>query len=97
MKGLDLSTKEDQRKLLWIPVLDKDRYTAGVRYQPRVFVGGRQDDKHTYRMRAENLTCLCGGRHHDYEYWGRDWANHGESGIVEVDVHVCVDCGRDKR
>lgn len=87
MKGLDLSKKEDQLKLLWIPQFP-DR---------KVFVGGRQDDRHAYRIRPENLTCLVGGSHHEWEHWGRDVANHGLAGIVEVDVHVCTDCGRDKR
>lgn len=97
MKGLDLSSIEDQLKLLWIPVLDPERYTPGKRYEVRMFVGGRQDDPHTYRIRTENLTCLCGGGRHQWEERGRDFTNKGVRGIVEVDVSVCTNCGRDKR
>jgi hypothetical protein len=96
MKGLDLSTFEDQQQLLWIPT--RDGYVPGERFTPRTFAGGRQGDPHTYRIRRENLDCRLGGaKHRGWEDWGRDWTNHGEAGIVEVDVHVCVNCGRDKR
>jgi len=95
MKGLDLSNVDDQLKLLWIPT--QDGYVPGERFIPRMFVGGREGDRNTYRMRRENLTCQRGGGRHDWENWGRDWTNRGEAGIVEVDVHVCRYCGRDKR
>lgn len=86
-KGLDLSTFEGQRCLLWIPSYpDK-----------RVFTGARDGDPHVYRIHPHKLDCRLGGGKHDWQSWGRDFANHGIAGIVEVDVHVCSHCLRDKR
>jgi hypothetical protein len=36
-------------------------------------------------------------RRHYWAYLGPDWANHGEQGIVQVDVFACLRCGKDKR
>lgn len=90
MKGLDLSKRADQAKLLWIPRYPDFR-------ESRTFVGGRQDDRTVYTIREQKLSCQHGGSWHDWTELGRDFANHGQHGIVEVDVKMCVICGKDKR
>lgn len=36
-------------------------------------------------------------RVHKPIYMGWDWANKGAEGIVPVEVHVCIRCGKDMR
>lgn len=82
-KGIDLSMRLHQH------------YVAPWRAEDatkRIFVS-----LEGHRIRREKLACELGGAWHDYEDRGRDFANHGLAGIVEVDVRVCVQCGRDKR
>jgi hypothetical protein len=92
MRGLDLTAFADQQKLEWAVQIPDP-----LKPQRRVFVGVRPGDWRTYRIRPENLDCRLGGGRHEYEDRGRDFANHGEAGIVEVSVKVCARCGRDKR
>ena len=84
VKGLDLSKREDQAQVCWV---------ADGRY----FSGTRPGDPRLYRLAKNKLSCALGGFWHRWEDRGRDFANHGEKGITEVDVKVCLDCGRDKR
>jgi hypothetical protein len=82
-KGLDLSRVADQRLVA-----------------PWTLIAGRRgvfESAEGHRMRRENLSCELGGGKHDYEHRGRDFANRGAAGIVEVDVRVCRVCLRDKR
>lgn len=47
------------------------------------------------RMHAHNLSCRLGGSRHDLEDRGTDVRHSGSGWFREVNVRVCVHCGRD--
>ena len=84
-------------------------FSPGDYAEPFIVTDGYSDDYfdgYTVRwfpLERDNIT--CGNRkdlpkkqrRHDWACLGKDIANHGEKGIVEVLVFACTACGRDWR